>query len=177
MDKPLAYGDASHAWEPVHGWGTMGYVVMLYGGPVSWRTKSIKIIVRNTRDAEAFAMCAATEATLWLRMWMDTFGYIRENDPSIVLSDSSALVQGMADGSFNTSRKAIMQAGRLMRQVIKEGEIVMYHIAGVDNISDILTKAEARDRHSELSGNLVGSTPLDLSTAGKVAYATAKDFR
>ena len=106
MSNPVCYGDASHAWDPATGRGTAGHVVMYYGGPVSWRTKSIKLIVRNTRDSECFALANATEALLWTRVWLEDFQMIDGKVPSRLYIDSSALVAGMGDGSFNSSRKS-----------------------------------------------------------------------
>ena len=62
----------------------------------------------------------------------------------------------MADGSFNTSRRAILQAGRMIREEVREGRIRLVHIPGVVNISDILTKAEVPETHDKLSKQLNG---------------------
>ena len=176
MTQPVTLADASHAWEPVKGWSTGGHVVMLYGGPVRWKSKSIKLIVQGTRDSEAMGVCAGVDSALWAREWMRSFGYLNENRPSIVYTDSSSLVAGLGDGSFNSSRRAIIQAGRMMRQVIKEGDIAAWHIGGKDNVSDILTKNEVPVTHERLTRMLVGEEKLELRSAGKFGRACAEDF-
>ena len=177
MDQPVTFGDASHCWEPNKGWGTGGHVVMMYGGAIAWRSKSIKLIVRGTRDSEAHAMCAAVEAALWAREWLRSFGYLEEAKPSTVYTDSSCLVDGLGDGSFNSSRRAILIAGLLMRQEIKNGEIEMVHISGSCNIADILTKSEVPDVHGRLATAMIGEARINVLSAGKFGKATANDFK
>ena len=93
--------------------------------------------------------------------------------PSEVYTDSSSLVSGLGDGTFNSPRRAIIVAGL----EIKAGEIAMTHIAGKHNISDLLTKSETPEsRYMGARQGILGEATVDLSTRGKFGRACARDF-
>ena len=172
----VAYGDAAHAWCPITGRSTAGSVCMLYGGPTAWSSKSIKLIVRGTRDSEAMAVCAATESAMWAREWLADFGLMRSSEVATIYTDSKALIDGMGDGRFQSCRSAILQAGRMMRQEISDGRIEMHHLCGDNMVADILTKSETGSWFESLAAVLVGEKKADLRTAGVFGSATRTDY-
>jgi Reverse transcriptase (RNA-dependent DNA polymerase) len=83
------YVDADWAGDVESRRSTTGYVFMLAGGPVSWRSRRQQTVALSTMEAEYMALCDATTAAVWLgRLMMDLTGDEESAKPIVMHEDN-----------------------------------------------------------------------------------------
>ena len=65
----------------------------------------------------------------------------------------------------------------MMSEVVKAGEIEMWHVPGTENPADMFTKILTPGTHTSLAAVMMGETAAVHETAGDVVKATARDFK
>ena len=64
---PVVYSDSNFAAYKLTVRSTYGYVVMVAGGPVAWKSKRASSVVLSTLEAEFVGLIEANREILWLR--------------------------------------------------------------------------------------------------------------
>ena len=67
MPKPVCYTDSDWAGDRDKRRSTGGFVVMLCGGAVSWKTQKQDIVALSTTEAEYIALTEASKEVIWMR--------------------------------------------------------------------------------------------------------------
>ena len=67
MDKCIGYIDADWAGNQDDRKSTSGYIFLLCGGAISWKSQKQKCVALSTAEAEYIAMSTATQEAIWLR--------------------------------------------------------------------------------------------------------------
>ena len=65
--EPVCYTDSDWAGDRQDRRSTGGYVVMLCGGVISWKTRKQDVVALSTTEAEYIALSDAVKEVLWLR--------------------------------------------------------------------------------------------------------------
>ena len=88
----VAYSDAS--WhKPNHlGYNMFGYVVYLYGGPISFAAKNMKVVALSSAEAEYAGAAFACREIQFVRNLCKDLG-IQLNGPTILAIDNKAAIQ------------------------------------------------------------------------------------
>ncbi|KAF0710761.1 hypothetical protein AaE_012391 [Aphanomyces astaci] len=118
----LGCGDASWADKPDRK-STSGFVWMLLGGPVSWKSSRQKIIALSTCEAEYVAAAEATNEMLWI---LHDLG--QTQDTTILNCDNKAAIGTVQTASTSERSK----------------HIEMRHCGTADMWTDILTKISTK---------------------------------
>ena len=66
-----------------------GYVCLVSGGAVAWRSARQNAVSMSTYVAELFALCEGTKETLFLRDLLGDF-HACTNEPTVVYGDNQA---------------------------------------------------------------------------------------
>jgi hypothetical protein len=89
----LGYSDSDYAGCIDTRKSTFGYVFLLAGGVVSWKSSKQSIIATSTMEAEFVACFEATIQALWLRNFVSRFGLVDNIEkPLRIYCDNSAAV-------------------------------------------------------------------------------------
>ena len=142
----IAYSDASYAPEgnrPHTGW-----VVFLHGSPVCWRSARQAFVTLSTAESELVAGLDAVVALQSAEAMLSDFG-ITGLDKTLRVDSQSALAIAVGQGSWRT-RHLRVRANYLRKQY-ESCEIIPVYCPGAEQAADLLTKALAAARITELA--------------------------
>ncbi len=71
--KPIGYTDSDWGGCRETRKSTSGYVFMIAGGPVCWRSKKQSIVATSSCEAEYIASCSAAKEAVWLSVSLESY--------------------------------------------------------------------------------------------------------
>ena len=127
---------------------TMGCLVMLNGGPVSWFSILGKTVALSTCEAEINAAVAAAKEAVHLARMLQDLGVSRGDVPIQIAEDNAAAIAQAGSGIRNV-RKAKHYEVRLafLQQLVLSKEIEFRYCPTDLQLADFLTKPLAEDKH------------------------------
>ena len=130
--------DSSHGGErPMS-----GNVHLISGGPVAWRAGRHPITPLNVAQGEYMIATRAVTEAIPFREILEFVGN-KQNNPTVIFTDSSAAVQ-IADSNTSSKRmKHIATRLAFLREQIADRIVIMYHIRTNGQLADLFTKALA----------------------------------
>ena len=157
-----AYSDASWASDDVDTYkSNSGYVTMVNGIPVSWRSIKKSSIAQSSTEAEYAAGCITSIEVCWLR---NLLGDIRasQRHPTIIYQDNQACIKIATDseGHREASKHFIIRYHKF-EENIKLGFVVPVYLATGNMIADIFTKALERVLHVRHRDNVISEIVYD----------------
>jgi hypothetical protein len=135
------YSDADWAGDKDTRKSTSGYLFMMNGGPISWRSRRQRVNALSSCESEMIALCSAVQEGLYLTQAMKQ---VQQNTPTIeVLTDNQATIQVVKKdaGSWGDKLKHMANRYFFVANVVKEGEIGVGYVPSEENLADCLTKA------------------------------------
>jgi hypothetical protein len=162
--KPIVYSDASFQRCPDTLRSTSGMVMILSGGPTSWRSKRQFIIADSTCEAEYMALNDAGKEGIWLKgLYEELDMKLDDAIANIHIKDGnngSAWLRVLGDnqGSLalatrpvvNNLSKHINRRWHWIRENRMRGEFTLSYIRTQDMLADMMTKPLARMRFCDL---------------------------
>jgi Reverse transcriptase (RNA-dependent DNA polymerase) len=156
--RGITYG---HTKTPVEIWGdanfaacldtrrsTTGWVVVMYGGAVSWSSKKQPTAAASTMDAEYQACGAVAREGLSLIKALDELALLCSDFPITgplqIFCDNKAAISLCADRKEGQRVKHIDIIHHFARDHVNSGELQFLYCKSEDNVSDCLTKALAK---------------------------------
>jgi hypothetical protein len=137
--KVFAVADANHGTGIDDKKDTTGYVLMVCGGPVSWRSRVQPVNSTSTTESEFRALSDASRETLWLAKVVKEFGI--PTRPILVLGDSKGAIDSIKSKEKTPNTKHIEIHHDFMRDRFQTSHLFYQHISGCDNPADVFTKA------------------------------------
>ncbi|CAI7868104.1 unnamed protein product [Closterium sp. NIES-53] len=146
--KLSCFTDATWASEDEDQSSFGGFVCMVGGGPVSWRSKKQSEIAQSSGEAEYMAMYHAIKEIVLLRKLLEDMGAEQEG-PTPLFSDSKAAI-GMANNPFlNGLNKHMKIKWHWVKQMVKEGIVELHHVKASKQAADFLTKRLPESAHGQ----------------------------
>lgn len=140
----VGYTDSDFAGNfPKSNKSTSGYVFMLAGGAVSWKTEKQKLISTSTMQAEYVAVYSGVCHGLWIRnflMYTKVLGHL-VSGPLKMYCDNEAAVFFSKNSKRSNSSKHIALKYYSVRQQVKYGEVEVLNIDTDSQLADPFTKA------------------------------------
>ncbi|CAI7890498.1 unnamed protein product [Closterium sp. NIES-54] len=144
--KLSCFTDATWASEDEDQSSVGGFVCMVGGGPVSWRSKKQSEIAQSFGEEEYMAMYHAIKEIVLLRKLLEDMGGEQEG-PTPLFSDSEAAI-GMANNPIlNGLNKHMKIKWHWVRQMVKEGIVELHHVKASKRAADFLTKRLPESAH------------------------------
>ncbi|CAI7890560.1 unnamed protein product [Closterium sp. NIES-53] len=144
--KLSCFTDATWASEDEDQSSFGGFVCMVGGGPVSWRSKKQSEIAQSSGEAEYMAMYHAIKEIVLLRKLLEDMGAEQEG-PTQLFSYSEAAI-GMANNPILNGLNKHMKIKRhWVRQMVKEGIVEFHHVKASKQAADFLTKRLPESAH------------------------------
>ena len=141
-----AYSDASYA--PEGNRSHTGWVVFLHGAPVCLRSARQSFVTLSTAESELVAGLDAVVALQSAEAMLQDFGVIGL-DKTLRVDSQSALAIAAGQGSWRTRHLRVR--AHYLREQYESGQIIPVYCPGVEQAADLLTKALAAARISELA--------------------------
>lgn len=139
------WADADHAGDVTDRKSRTGYVYMVAGGTVAWRSKKQQSVALSTAESELIALSLAAQECIHLRRLLSDIGFAQD-DPTLLNGDNEAAIRIATNDAGASSRlKHVAVRHFFVREACKQGAISIIHVPSASNIADVMTKSLPRD--------------------------------
>ena len=138
----IGYTDADWAGDRDTRKSTSGYVFLMQGAPISWRSKRQECVALSTAEAEYIAATEATKESLFLKGIINTFLPIGRQLRTITIKgDNESCIRIRRNPEFHQRMKYIDLRYHFIRNHINNGDITLEWTPGANQLADGLTKS------------------------------------
>ena len=161
--------DSSWGDDPDDSWSTSGYIVLMAGGPVAWKSTKQQSVALSSTEAEYMGQTMAATQVMWTR------GLLKElqinstipKDATVIFADNQGAIKLAENPIFQRRSKHIAVRYHFTRDLIQQGEIELAYRSTQDMVADGLTKPLGPVKFAQFVKG------LGLRTVGSAAEAAA----
>jgi len=99
---------------------TSGYVVLVAGGAITWKSKKQTTIALLSTEAEYVALSEAGREACWLRNLFEELGYPQEF-PILIKGDNDGSISMVKNHQFHNRSKHIAIRWHWVRELVEQG--------------------------------------------------------
>ncbi|GJV87558.1 retrovirus-related pol polyprotein from transposon TNT 1-94 [Tanacetum coccineum] len=152
------YTDADWAGDKGDRRSTSGYLTLVGGNLVTWRSKKQKVVALSSAEAEFRGIARGITEVLWIRKLLTEIGYPPQ-EPSKVMSDNKAAIQISENPVQHDRTKHIEIDRHFIKEKLEAEVITLPFVRSQDQLADILTKAVNERTLHECLGKLNFGNP------------------
>lgn len=146
----LGYSDSDYAGCTVQRKSTSGYVYLLAGGAVSWKSKKQSIFATSSCEAEYVASCAAAKEAICLSRLAADLDQSSKPAQVIIRVDNNGAKDLAYNTTINEQTNHIDVQYHFVRHFVAEGKIKLERCDSSDIVADPLTKPLQTNAHRKL---------------------------
>ena len=156
----IGYSDADWAGDANDRKSTSGYMFMVSGAPVSWKSKKQTCVALSTAEAEYVALSQATQEVTWLReLFKDLHN--KQTDPTIIYEDNQAAISIAESPQYHSKTKHIDIKYHYVREKVFDNTIKLIYCPTNNMLADMMTKGLSRDKYTDLR-KMTGITEMSV---------------
>jgi len=164
---PIGYTDSDFAGDPDDRKSTSGYVFILAGGAITWRTRKQPLVTFSTVEAEYIGTSDTAKEAIWVRSLYTRILYGKilykhaeqcphclysDNDskatePQQFFVDNQGAIQLAKNPKFHERTKHISVCFHFVRDACERNAIKTTYLPTSDMLANIMTKNLPRDTH------------------------------
>ena len=149
----VGYSDTDWAGDINSRKSTSGYVFMLGGAPITWRSNRQSCVALSTAEAEYIALAGAAQEAVWLREFLTNIDKgQREN--TIIYDDSQAAVAMTQNPEYHGRAKHIDIKYHYIQEQVEKNVVTLKYCPTNNMVADVLTKGLAREKHEKFRAML-----------------------
>jgi len=138
-----------------------GYILMMNGGPISWKSRRQDNVSLSTSEAEFVAASQAGQEALYLRETLKDFGY-QQNTATEIYEDNLACV-AMSENPVRRKFSRHIDIRRyFVRELVKAGFVKLIPLRTHKMVADALTKSLPSPAFIGHRRVMMGQTPFAL---------------
>ena len=142
------YTDASFQTDKDDFRSQSGYVFILNGGAVSWKSSKQETVADSTTEAEYIADSKASKEGVWVRDFISLLGVVPDSaNPLDLYCDNSGAIAQAREPRHHQKSKHIERRYHVIRQFIENGNINVCKVHTDANVVDPLTKPLPMPKH------------------------------
>ncbi|GJX43981.1 retrotransposon protein, putative, ty1-copia subclass [Tanacetum coccineum] len=132
-----------------------GYVFILNGGVVDWKSAKQSIFATSSAEAEYIAAYDASKEAVWVRKFISGLGVVPTiEEPINMYCDNTRAITIANESGITKGARHFRAKVHYLREVIEFGDIKLEKVHTYDNLADPFTKALAFPKHSEHTRNI-----------------------
>lgn len=147
------YADASFAPDEQQRKSRTGWIILINGAPVSWKSALQPVIAHSTAEAEYIALSDAAREATYVARFIAELGY-SHSGPIIMYEDNQVAARMAAEVATKRSKHLDIRYHHI-RALAHSGDIAIVDCRTDDMLADLLTKPLARDRFALLRQRLL----------------------
>nr|GEW68772.1 hypothetical protein [Tanacetum cinerariifolium] len=168
--KVSCYTDAGYLTDADDLKFLTGYVFVLNGGTVDWKSAKQSIFATSSAEAEYIAAFDASKEAVWGRKFISILSVVPTiEEPISMYCDNTGAIAIANESRITKGARHFCAKVHYLREVIEFGDIKLEKVHIDENLADSFTKALAFPKHSEHTRN-IGMLP-DSSLITVVALA------
>ncbi|GJV77759.1 retrotransposon protein, putative, ty1-copia subclass [Tanacetum coccineum] len=149
------YTDAGYLTDADDLKSQTGYVFILNGGDVDWKSAKQSIFATSSAEAEYIAAFDASKEAVWVRKFISGLGVVPTIEKPInMYCDNTGAIAIANESGITKGARHFRAKVHYLREVIEFGDIKLEKVHTDDNLADPFTKALAFPKHSELTRNI-----------------------
>jgi hypothetical protein len=153
--KLVGWSDSDYASDIGERRSRTGFVFMLNGAAVSWKSQRQQTVALSTAEAEYMALTAATQEAMFFKQLLHELhpgsGY------AITIHQDNQSCIALSKNSTTTGRSKHMDVKyHFCREKVESGDIDMQYCTTENMLADLLTKPLVSARHSKLCNAIMG---------------------
>ncbi|GJU92850.1 retrotransposon protein, putative, ty1-copia subclass [Tanacetum coccineum] len=132
-----------------------GYVFVLNGGAIDWKSTKQSIFATSSAEAEYIAASDALKEAVWVRKFIAGLGVVPTiEEPIKMYCDNTGAITIANESGITKGARHYHAKVHYLREVIKYGDVKLEKVHTDDNLADPFTKALAFPKHSEHTKNI-----------------------
>ncbi|GJZ20127.1 retrotransposon protein, putative, ty1-copia subclass [Tanacetum coccineum] len=149
------YTDAGYLTDADDLKSQTGYVFVLNGGAVDWKSAKQSIFATSSAEAEYIAAYDASKEAVWVRKFIYGLGVVPTIEKPInMYCDNTGAIAIAKESGITKGARHFRAKVHYLREVIEFGDIKLEKVHTDDNLADPFTKALAFPKHSEHTRNI-----------------------
>ena len=121
-----------------------GYIFILNGGAICWKSFKQHIVADSICEAEYIAASDTVKKAVWLRKFITELRVASSLvGPVLLYCDSSGAIALVKEPKAHQWTKHILRRYHLIREIMDRGDVDLQKIDGKENLADPFTKAIA----------------------------------
>jgi hypothetical protein len=171
-NRLLAFADADWAACTATRRSVSGYICLLNGAAISWKSRQQKSVASSTSEAEFVSASRASDDIVWLRRVLCALR-LTQGTPTPLFEDNRGCRMMSENPVANDRTKHIDYRIHSLRERVADGTVRLVDCPTVDMLADPLTKnlpgpdfARHRDVQLGLKRHTAPALPADLTKAG-----------
>lgn len=145
----IGFSDADWAGDTNDRKSTSGYMFMINGGAISWKSQKQRCVALSTAEAEYVAMASAAQESVWLRQLIAEL--TNASKPStLIYEDNQSAIAMTKNPQFHGRAKHIDIKHHFIREQVAQGVITLEYCPTTEMTADILTKGLSRETFCKL---------------------------
>nr|GEX89751.1 retrotransposon protein, putative, Ty1-copia subclass [Tanacetum cinerariifolium] len=153
--KFSCYTDAGYLIDADDLKSETGYVFVLNGGVVNWKSTKQSICATSSTDVEYIAAFDASKEAIWIHKFIYGLGIVPTiEEPISMYCDNTEAIAIAKDNEVTKGARYFRVKVHYLRETIKLGDVKIEKVDTYDSLADPFTKALAFPKHSELTRNI-----------------------
>ena len=137
----IGYSDSDFAGRQDSRKSTLGYVFLLAGGAISWRSAKQSLVTSSTMAAEMVAVYEASNEGIWLRNFVTGLRILEGIErPLKLYCDNKAAVMYSNNSRSSVKSKFVDIKYQVVKECVQSGKFAIEHLGTNSMIADPLTK-------------------------------------
>ena len=149
--KITVYCDSDWAQDKDDRKSTSGYVVLIAGGPVSWKTKKQPTRAMSSCEAEFISLSEATKELIWFTHFLTELGI--DFETPTIYTDSQSAMDWTKNACHHQRTKHVALKYFFVRDIVADKVVKIAYVCTKDNIAD---KSVTRSIFGYLKPKLMG---------------------
>jgi hypothetical protein len=142
------YTDASFQTDRDDSRSQSGYIFILNGGAVSWKSSKQDVVALSTTESEYIAASLAAQEAAWLKKFIADLGVVPSiQEPLEILCDNEGAIAQIKEPRAHQKTRHIERRFNYIRDEVEKGKICICKVHTDQNIADPLTKLLERPKH------------------------------
>ena len=139
-----AWGGACNDYK-----STSGYLFMLGGTVVTWKSKKQSAVALSTAEAEYMALSSAAQEAIWLRELTSDLGN-PQCQPTLLMEAKQSAISMAKNPQFHGRTKHSNIKNHFVRKQVNDNNFRLEYCSTEDMLADILTKGIGPEKFERL---------------------------
>nr|GEV17857.1 retrotransposon protein, putative, Ty1-copia subclass [Tanacetum cinerariifolium] len=149
------YTDAGYLTDADDLKSQTGYVFILNGGVIDWKSAKQSIFATSSTEVEYIAAFDASKEPVWVRKFIYGLGVIPTiEEPINMYCDNTRAIDIANESGITKGARHFRAKVHYLHEVIEYGDVKLEKVHTYDNLADPFTKALAFPKHSEHTRNI-----------------------